>query len=712
MARSLSYEVYYMQNGRWQIHARYDHSQRDEAIDEAKRLDTGQFKAACVIRESFDSATNSSSESVIYHTPTMKAKPPVDFITSGAPDPSQTTKSRGPSAAAPPGSAAANAGAEARKRIEEAKKERAGRLSADKEKEGRDRPLAAPPKGKQGDEDDIDTAQLVLRIAFAFLAGCLIGTAVGVMVFYGLQGLSKAGVVFDKTINQVLLIGGWVVGWASIFFPMLKRALNSARAKRRPSDAPPVPEPARKPKAQSARAEMDAAQAALAAEAEKMKGADPAPEEPAEAPPADAAPAAEAALAEAQSDLKSLAEDLAADLSPEPEPEPEPELEPEAEPEPHQDPEPDPQQEADPEPEPDPGPQPEPEARNAGDLAGLTGPTLVKQGLAVLVREAQALFGRLLQQDNYLRFGMILFLAGAAETFARRAGVAQKQLVDLLSVEIEKLGASKQHARGFAANIDEYLLDQRYFDMYAAGRASALRAVKGASEETGLEAAVQNWRNPVAAEQSAQSGGHPDSKHFDSPPKKKGAGEEDAPLGFVAVLFTDIVNSTQLQQENGDRWMYDVLRAHNDVVREAINRFGGREIKHTGDGIMASFPTVAGGAEAALAMQDGFARFCKMMPDLAFEVRIGLSAGEPIHESGDIFGTPVNLAARVMSKAKGGQIAVSDNIREMCAGGTMQFYELGRFPLKGFKEPQPIWQLSRPRRKARPAEEGEAQAAG
>jgi adenylate cyclase len=315
-----------------------------------------------------------------------------------------------------------------------------------------------------------------------------------------------------------------------------------------------------------------------------------------------------------------------------------------------------------------------------------------------MVREAQALFGRMLAQDSYLRFGLILFLAGAAETFARKAGVAQKQLVELLSVEIQNLGASKEHARGFAANIDEYLLDERYFSMYSAGRAGALRMSKGTNQKTGLKQAVDIWGIPPDAEQSAQGAGTPQSKHYDSTPKKNG--DVDEPLGFVAVLFTDIVDSTNLQQTNGDGWMMNVVRAHNDICREAISRFSGREIKHTGDGIMASFPEVVGAADASLAMQDGFQRFSSMMPDLAFQVRVGLSAGEPIHESGDIFGTPVNLAARVMSKAGSEEIAVSGIVQEMCQGQPMKFQELGRFELKGFPEPQPIYRLMRSKKRA------------
>lgn len=712
MARSVSFEVYYMQNGRWQIHARYDANNRDEAIEEAKRLDSGAFKAACVVRESFDSATNNSSESVIYHTPTMKAKPPVSFITSGAQDGGKAPAGKArAAAAAPPGSAAANAAGEAKKRIAEAKKERETRLAKDKaaakttEKEAAGQPLAGLPAHRGGDED-VDVAQLTLRIALAFLAACLIGTAIGVIAFYSLRGLSAVGITFDRMINQILLMGSWVVGWGIAFFPMLKRALNSARARRRREAEADTPQPAKRRK--SASQALAEASASLAADADALKPDKPAPED--KTPAEEAAAALDALAQDVLADLDGGARDADAEDTPLeqdiPEPLPEPDPMPEAEPE-VSDPEPEP------EPDPDPDADPEPESA-ASDDAPKTGPAAVKAGLAAMVREAQAMFGKLLSQDSYLRFGLILFLAGAAETFARRAGVAQRQLVELLSTEIENLGASKQHARGFAANIDEYLLDQRYFDMYAAGRAGALRLSKGTNEESGLERAVTVWRQPAEANQSAQTAQSlPESKHFDADPRKKAGGEE-TPLGFVAVLFTDIVNSTNLQQTNGDKWMMNVVRAHNDIVRESLQRFGGQEIKHTGDGIMASFPDVVAAAEGALAMQDGFARFSEMMPDLAFEVRVGLSAGEPIHESGDIFGTPVNLAARVMSKAGARQIAVSGNVQEMCQDRAMKFVELGRFQLKGFPDPQPVYRLTRPRKRPRDDQAGKraAEAAG
>jgi len=135
--RSVSYEVYYLQYGRWQIHHRYGSSERDEAIEEAKRLDTqGHFDASCVVREAWSNTTGTAFESVIYHSPKLKDKPPVGFITAGqdggakesAAAPATTGGGKsggggggrgGPVASAPEGSAAANAMKDAKKRAQE-----------------------------------------------------------------------------------------------------------------------------------------------------------------------------------------------------------------------------------------------------------------------------------------------------------------------------------------------------------------------------------------------------------------------------------------------------------------------------------------------------------------------------------------------------------------------------------------------------------------
>lgn len=160
---------------------------------------------------------------------------------------------------------------------------------------------------------------------------------------------------------------------------------------------------------------------------------------------------------------------------------------------------------------------------------------------------------------------------------------------------------------------------------------------------------------------------------------------------FVAVLFTDIVGSTALTQERGDDAAQLVVHEHNSIVRDALALHGGKEIKHTGDGIMATFSQITNAVEGAVAMQEACQRANASNPDLGLGLCIGVNAGEPIHEDGDIFGTPVQMAARVLSKAEGEEIAVSNLVREMCTGKSYKFDKKGDYELKGFPEPVPIY---------------------
>ena len=127
-----------------------------------------------------------------------------------------------------------------------------------------------------------------------------------------------------------------------------------------------------------------------------------------------------------------------------------------------------------------------------------------------------------------------------------------------------------------------------------------------------------------------------------------GAGRSQS---FQTILFTDLESSTALTQRLGDEGAQEVLRGHNTTVRKALEAHGGREVKHTGDGIMAAFPSAVRAVEAALQVQR----------DLAggeVRVRIGLNAGEPIAEDDDLFGTAVQLAARICDRAEPGQVQI------------------------------------------------------
>ena len=150
--------------------------------------------------------------------------------------------------------------------------------------------------------------------------------------------------------------------------------------------------------------------------------------------------------------------------------------------------------------------------------------------------------------------------------------------------------------------------------------------------------------------------------------------------------------STALTQERGDDAAQLVVDAHNDIVRDALALHGGREIKHTGDGIMATFLQMTSAVDGAIAIQQSCQFSNAAEPELGLGICIGINAGEPIHEGGDIFGTLVQMAARVLSKAEGYEIAVSNLVHEMCAGKkTYGFMKKGDFELKGFDGPVPVF---------------------
>lgn len=156
----------------------------------------------------------------------------------------------------------------------------------------------------------------------------------------------------------------------------------------------------------------------------------------------------------------------------------------------------------------------------------------------------------------------------------------------------------------------------------------------------------------------------------------------------VTILFSDMESSTAMTQRLGDRAAHDILRLHNEVVREALRAHDGREIKHTGDGFMAAFASAAAAVGCAIAIQRDLAA-----REDAPKVRLGLNAGEPISEAGDLFGTAVQLAARACSHAAPGQILVSNVVRELTAGKGFLYSDIGEVELRGFEDPVRLYEI-------------------
>ncbi len=162
--------------------------------------------------------------------------------------------------------------------------------------------------------------------------------------------------------------------------------------------------------------------------------------------------------------------------------------------------------------------------------------------------------------------------------------------------------------------------------------------------------------------------------------------------GVSTVLFTDIVGHTEMMQRLGDAKGRDVLREHERITRETLKAHGGAEVKTMGDGFMASFGSVTSAMECAIALQRAFAAHTESMPE-PLHVRIGLNAGEPIEEDGDLFGATVILASRIAAKAGAGEILVPDTVRGLLSGKNFLFTDRGEFVPKGFDDAVRVYEV-------------------
>src|SRR2546430_396845 len=163
--------------------------------------------------------------------------------------------------------------------------------------------------------------------------------------------------------------------------------------------------------------------------------------------------------------------------------------------------------------------------------------------------------------------------------------------------------------------------------------------------------------------------------------------------GTVTIMFTDVEESTRLLSTRGFTASHEIMRAYETIIDEKIAEHAGRRIKGLGDGFMISFGSARHGVECALDIQHAVGDYSKQTPERKLRIRIGLNTGEVVEEAGDIFGAAVNVAARVAGKARGGEILVSDIVRQL-VGPTaeMKFAIRGRYKLKGFPD---RWRLHR-----------------
>jgi class 3 adenylate cyclase len=167
------------------------------------------------------------------------------------------------------------------------------------------------------------------------------------------------------------------------------------------------------------------------------------------------------------------------------------------------------------------------------------------------------------------------------------------------------------------------------------------------------------------------------------------AASTDTDRQLATVLFTDIVDSTRAATEVGDRVWRDILDRHDSASRRIVERYGGRVIKHTGDGTLGTFDSPARAVYCAQTIRDTLAQE-------RIDIRAGIHTGEIERRDDDISGIAVHIAARIAALAAPAEILTSRTVHDLVAGSDLHFEDRGLHRLKGIETEWQVYAATTP----------------
>lgn len=577
----VNYEVQVMQGARWTIHARYPVNAGEKAIEDAKQIAVSKIGAVRVLRDIYNSDTNTSNEFIVYmHTPDSGR--PVD-----------RGKGHGPGN---------RDGNQDDVNWDKWEKENKDNLFSTDDADGADKQRAKKrqqKEGKRGQRTPMTLTALIVQLLLILLMSIGVAAACVALAATFLDGVNLFGIHMYGAAKEnaliILFLGVFTV-MALVLSSVLLRddSSESRKIARRQRQRSPLRRPPRK----------------VASDASDNNF------------------------------MPQFGEDYASDgqdnddTSDNKESASEPERTTESN-------------------------KPE----ESADRDHMLSPREEKQKAYMIAFIESALKGTGQDQKSmstFDKFGASLFIAGACETMANENGMDEDAKDRIMTDSMRTMGFKRDHAQSFAKKYEEYLSqDAGYLQMFQAGRNSMNTYFTDKTRiAKNMAVAMAEWKKP------------------------KSKGDQ---AGTITILFTDIAGSTAMTQELGDAGAQHVVRAHNRIVREALTMWNGKEVKHTGDGIMASFTKASDSVDAAMQMQQEAANYTKQNADKPLYLKIGINSGEPVAEDDDLFGSTVQMAARIVDKAEKEQIFVSEIVRGICAGKkNYQFENRGAFAMKGF----------------------------
>lgn len=163
---------------------------------------------------------------------------------------------------------------------------------------------------------------------------------------------------------------------------------------------------------------------------------------------------------------------------------------------------------------------------------------------------------------------------------------------------------------------------------------------------------------------------------------------EDQPIqesAFRAIMFVDMVSSTDITRALGDQKALDLVHRYREIVRQALMKYGGREVDRAGDGFLTSFESAYSAVKCSIAIQrELFKDNADRGDDVSLQARVGIGAGEPIIDGDALFGSTINQTSRICDCGEPGQIVAAKVVRELCMGKNVTFTSIGPKTLKGF----------------------------
>ncbi|MBL8628535.1 MAG: adenylate/guanylate cyclase domain-containing protein [Rhodospirillaceae bacterium] len=270
--------------------------------------------------------------------------------------------------------------------------------------------------------------------------------------------------------------------------------------------------------------------------------------------------------------------------------------------------------------------------------------------------------------DAASRFALQLYVAGACSAIARKFLLSAKDALGLMVRALSNVGTSKMFAESFVTNIEDYARREAYRPLIMDGQSAMNRQLEGRAPDTSsVLSKFETWAKQA---------------------------DKSAVPRVVTFLFTDIVDAAALTERLGNLHAQRVIKAHDEAVNEAIAKNKGTNVKHTGDGIIATFPDPAKAVLAAQAIQQRLDAHNKRMPHLSTNVRISINAGEAVDENGDFFGATVKMTAQLCAMAKAGQILAAEVVKSFCKSSAHAFNPFGEVTIAELDKVRAVFEVN------------------